>query len=111
VGDYGTSDGHCQTRCGAASSGGSLRRRNLPRRSLNEAPPNAVNPEAPGARRGRGGPGGRGGGGGFGGALTLGPDDKEAFPKAPVGFDKVRADIAHGTLEAKVDYDSKTINA
>jgi enterochelin esterase-like enzyme len=67
------------------------------------AQPETNNPEAPGARRG-----GRGGRGGFGGPLTLGPDDKEAFPKAPVGFDKVRADIAHGTLE-RVDYDSKTV--
>ena len=63
-------------------------------------------PRARGAqRRGRGGRGG-----GFGGAPTLGPDDKEAFPKAPDGFDRVRESIAHGTLE-RVDYDSKTISA
>ncbi len=56
-------------------------------------------------------PGARGGGGrgGFGGRVTLSPEDnKEAFPKAPEGFDKVREGIAHGTLE-RVDYDSKTV--
>ena len=63
----------------------------------------AANPEAVGAR------GGRGGRGGFGAPVTLGPEDnKEAFPKAPEGFDKVREDVAHGTLE-RVDYDSKTV--
>ena len=56
-------------------------------------------------------PGGRRGGGrgGFGGPVTLSPEDnKEAFPKPPEGFDKVREGIAHGTLE-RVDYDSKTV--
>ena len=67
-----------------------------------EAPAEPANPEAPGARAGRGGRGG------FGGAITLGPDDKEAFPKAPAGFDKVREGIAQGKVE-HVDYDSKTI--
>ncbi|MGA2555401.1 MAG: alpha/beta hydrolase-fold protein [Verrucomicrobiota bacterium] len=66
---------------------------------------NAANPESIGARRG-----GRGGRGGFGGPVTLGPDDKAAFPKAPEGFDKVREGVAHGTLE-RVDYDSKTVGA
>ena len=51
---------------------------------------------------------GRRRGGGRGGPITLGPDDKEAFPKAPEGFDKPRDGIAHGTLE-RVDYDSSTI--
>ena len=46
--------------------------------------------------------------GGFGGPITLGPDDKEAFPKAPEGFDKPRDDIEHGKLE-RVDYDSTTV--
>lgn len=59
------------------------------------------NPEAPGARaRGGGRSGGRGG---FGGPITLGPDDKEAFPKAPAGFDQIREGIEHGKLE-RVDY-------
>ncbi len=62
----------------------------------------SANPEARGARRG--------GRGGFGGPVTLGPDDKEAFPKAPEGFDKVREGIEHGKLE-RVDYDSTTIGA
>ena len=63
----------------------------------------AATPAAgPGERRG-------GGRGGFGGPVTLSPEDnKEAFPKAPEGFDKVREGIAHGTLE-RVDYDSKTV--
>ena len=64
-----------------------------------------ANPEAPGARGAR-----RGGRGGFGGPITLGPDDKEAFPKAPEGFDKVREGLGHGKLD-RVDYDSKTIGA
>ena len=56
-------------------------------------------------------PGGRRGGdrGGFGAPVNLSPEDnKEAFPKAPEGFDKIRESIAHGTLE-RVDYDSKTV--
>jgi len=67
------------------------------------AQPAATQPAAePGARRG-------GGRGGFGGPVALSPEDnKEAFPKAPEGFDKVREGIAHGTLE-RVDYDSKTV--
>jgi enterochelin esterase-like enzyme len=40
--------------------------------------------------------------------IVLGPDDKPAFPKAPEGFDKVRDDIAHGTIET-VEYDSTTV--
>ena len=52
----------------------------------------------------------RGGGrGGFGAPVTLSPEDnKEAFPKPPEGFDKIREGIAHGTLE-RVDYDSKSV--
>ena len=63
-------------------------------------PADAANPEAIGARGGRGG---------RGAAVTLSPEDnKEAFPKAPEGFDTVREGIALGTLE-RVDYDSKTV--
>ena len=51
---------------------------------------------------------GRGGRGGFGGPVTLGPEDKTAFPDPPEGFDKGREGIAQGTLE-RVDYDSKTV--
>ncbi len=54
------------------------------------------------------GPGGRGGRGGFGGPITLGPDDKRAFPEEPQGFDQARDGIARGKLE-RVDYDSKTV--
>jgi enterochelin esterase-like enzyme len=62
-----------------------------------------ASPEAVGARAGRSGRGG------FGAPITLSPEDnKEAFPKAPEGFDKVREDAAHGSLE-RVDYDSKTV--
>ena len=54
-------------------------------------------------------PAGRGGGrGGFGGQVTLGPDDKEAFPKAPEGFDQVREGIEHGKLE-RVDYEATAV--
>jgi enterochelin esterase family protein len=56
---------------------------------------------AAGARRG-------GGRGGFGGPITLGPEDKEAFAKAPEGFDKPRDGIEHGKLD-RVDYDSSTV--
>ena len=67
------------------------------------AQPATTQPAAgPGARRG-------GGRGGFGGPVNLSPEDnKQAFPKAPEGFDKAREDIAHGKLE-RVDYDSKTV--
>jgi enterochelin esterase-like enzyme len=58
-------------------------------------------PAAPTGQRGRGG---------FGGPITLGLDDKEAFPKAPEGFDKVREGVEHGKLE-KVDYDATAVSA
>jgi enterochelin esterase-like enzyme len=69
-------------------------------------PPAAAQPAATSAQPA----GARGGGrGGFGAPVNLSPEDnKEAFPKAPEGFDKVREGIAHGTLE-RVDYDSKTV--
>jgi enterochelin esterase-like enzyme len=67
------------------------------------AQPAPGNPDA--ARGGR-----RGGRGGFGGPITLGPDDKAAFPNPPEDFDKVRAGIEHGKLE-RVYYDSKTVGA
>ncbi len=58
---------------------------------------------APGQRGGRGGRGG-----GFGGPITLGPDDKAAFPNPAEGFDKAREGVAQGKLE-RVDYDSKSV--
>lgn len=54
------------------------------------------NPEARGRR------------GGFGGPITLGPDDKPAFPAPPEGYDKAREGVAHGKLEM-VEYDSKSV--
>jgi enterochelin esterase-like enzyme len=45
---------------------------------------------------------------GFGGPITLGPDDKPAFPTPPEGFDKPREGIAHGNIET-VEYDSKSV--
>jgi len=51
---------------------------------------------------------GRGGRGGFGGPITLGPDDKPAFPSPPDGFDKPRDNIERGKLEM-VEYDSKSV--
>ncbi len=56
---------------------------------------------APGARRG-----GRGGFGG--GGITLGPDDKPAFPEPPAGFNRLRDNIPHGELKV-VQYDSKSL--
>ena len=55
-------------------------------------------------------PGARGGGGrgGFGGTIELGPDDKQAFPDPPAGFNEKRDNIPHGSLTA-VQYDSKTL--
>jgi enterochelin esterase-like enzyme len=40
--------------------------------------------------------------------IVLGPDDKAAFPAAPVGFDQPRDGIAHGRVE-EVEYDSKSV--
>jgi enterochelin esterase-like enzyme len=88
VGDFGSSEAVAKRALAAAA-----------------ARPEQANPEAVGAR----GPGGRRGG--FGAPVTLSPEDnKEAFPKAPAGFDKVRDGVPHGALE-RVDYDSKTIGA
>jgi enterochelin esterase-like enzyme len=52
-------------------------------------------------------PAGRGGRG-FGGPISLGPDDKSAFPTPPEGFDKPREGIPHGKIEI-VEYDSKSV--
>ncbi len=51
---------------------------------------------------------GPGGGRRGGGPIVLGPDDRAAFPAAPVGFDVRREDIARGKIEI-VEYDSKTV--
>ena len=40
--------------------------------------------------------------------IVLGPDDKAAFPAAPVGFDQKREGIAHGKLEM-IQYHSTTV--
>jgi enterochelin esterase-like enzyme len=45
---------------------------------------------------------------GFGGPITLGPDDKPAFPNPPEGFDKAREGIEHGKVEI-VEYDSRSV--
>jgi enterochelin esterase-like enzyme len=91
VGDFGTSEAMAKREAAGAPAQPAA------------AQPGPANPEAVGAR------GGRSGRGGFGRPVTLSPEDnKEAFPKPPEGFDKVREDIAHGQLE-RVDYDSKTI--
>jgi enterochelin esterase-like enzyme len=58
---------------------------------------------APGPQAGRGP-----GRGGFGGPITLGPDDKPAFPDPPAGFNVKREDVPHGELTA-VPYDSKSL--
>ncbi|MBM3838464.1 MAG: esterase family protein [Verrucomicrobia bacterium] len=64
--------------------------------------PAATQPPAASGQRGRGGRGG------FGGPITLGPDDKPAFPAPAESFDKARESIAHGKLE-RVEYDSKSV--
>ena len=40
--------------------------------------------------------------------IVLGQDDKQAFPAAPEGFDKMRRGIARGKIET-IEYDSKTV--
>jgi predicted peptidase len=45
---------------------------------------------------------------GFGGPITLGSDDKAAFPAPPEDFDKAREGIAHGKIET-VEYDSQSV--
>jgi enterochelin esterase-like enzyme len=91
VGNFGTSEATAK-REGAAA----------PEPSAASRPASAQASGAPGARSGRGG---------FGAPVNLSPEDnKEAFPKAPEGFDKVRDGVPHGQLE-RVDYDSKTISA
>jgi enterochelin esterase-like enzyme len=40
--------------------------------------------------------------------IVLGPDDKPAFPSAPVGFDRRREGIPRGNIET-VEYESKTV--
>lgn len=42
------------------------------------------------------------------GPVVLGPDDKPAFPPAPVGFDQPREGIARGKLE-EVAYESESV--
>lgn len=44
----------------------------------------------------------------FGQPITLAPDDKPAFPAAPIGFDAVRKDIQHGKIDS-VDYYSNSV--
>ncbi len=66
---------------------------------LGETPAAAAAPAASAPRPRRGG---------FGGPIELGPDDKAAFPDAPVAFDQPREGIAHGNLEM-VEYDSKSV--
>jgi enterochelin esterase-like enzyme len=68
--------------------------------TLSAASPNSTNAVA-GERPRRGV-------GGFGGPVVLGPDDKAAFDDPPVGFDKKRDGIPHGTLEM-IEYESKTV--
>jgi enterochelin esterase-like enzyme len=107
----------CQTRSGSgADKGNSIAPTNQPAPSVSASQPGpapaaqpapanvaAANPEAFGARGG-----GRGGRGGFGGGPTLGPDDVQSVPSAPVGFNRVRPDIEHGKLE-KVYYDATAV--
>jgi len=71
----------------------------VPAQPNNRGAAAAPNQTGPGRNRGRGG---------FGGPITLGPDDKPAFPPVPEGYDKPRDGIPHGNLDV-VEYDSKTV--
>ncbi|HOW73107.1 MAG TPA: alpha/beta hydrolase-fold protein [Phycisphaerae bacterium] len=59
---------------------------------------------SPGGQPGRG----PGGAGGFGRQITLGPDDKQAFPDPPTGINAQRDGIPHGQLEM-VTYESESV--
>ncbi len=65
------------------------------------SPAQPAMPARPAGRRG-------GGRGGFGGRIELGPDDVQAFPDPPAGFNAVREGIPHGKMEM-IEYDSKTV--
>jgi enterochelin esterase-like enzyme len=92
VGDFGSSEATAK-RDGAAAPV-----------QVAAAQPPPANPGAAGARAGRGGRGGMGGG------VTLSPEDnKEAFPKAPDGFDRPRDGIEKGKLE-RVDYEATAVS-
>jgi enterochelin esterase-like enzyme len=93
VGDFGSSEATAKRTAASAPA------------SQAAAQPTPANPEAMGARGPGGGRRGRRGGGQ---PVTLGPDDKAVFPKAPDGFDQVREGIAHGKIET-VEYDSTTV--
>jgi enterochelin esterase-like enzyme len=68
----------------------------------------AAEQQAPGRGAPQGANPGAARGGGFGGQITLGPDDKPAFPDPPAGFNVQRDNIPHGQLTV-VQYDSKTL--
>ncbi len=68
----------------------------------------AAAPTAPAAPSPQAGDRPGGGRGGFGGPITLGPDDKAAFPPVPEGFDQARDGIPHGKLDT-VEYESKSV--
>ena|SRR5437764_11926098 len=48
------------------------------------------------------------GGGGAGRAVTLNPDDVQAYPEPPADIAANRAEIPHGKLEM-IEYDSKSV--
>ncbi len=52
----------------------------------------------------------RRGPGGFGRPINLGPDDKQAFPDPPAGFNAPREGAPRGRLEM-IDYESKSVGA
>jgi enterochelin esterase-like enzyme len=96
VGDFGTSEATAKRAAASASAQPA---------APATAQPAPANPPAggPGAR------GARGGGGRGGGAVNLSPEDnKEAFPKAPDGFDRARDGIEKGKLE-RVDYEATAV--
>jgi enterochelin esterase-like enzyme len=68
----------------------------------------AAAPSTPAGSNAQAGDRPRGGRRGFGGPITLGPDDKSAFPEPVAGWDTQREGIPHGKLET-VEYDSKSV--
>jgi enterochelin esterase-like enzyme len=80
------------------------------RRCLHEFTPQLFggpDSSSPGSRAADGGPPSRGRGG-FNRRITLGPDDKPAFPEPPTGFNERRSENPRGKLEM-VEYDSKSV--
>jgi enterochelin esterase-like enzyme len=76
------------------------------RRSLHEFAPLLFRSQSGGAAAGNRQP--PRGPGGPGGAITLNPDDVQAYPEPPAGINANRPEVPHGKLEM-IEYDSKSV--